>query len=490
MSIPIDAVRGIRDILPDEQRAMQRVQGLLQAVLRGYGYLPIDLPVLEHRDLYLRKMGEELVGKVYEFTSGGRNLALRPEWTASVLRSYVAHMQEHPLPIRLSYSGPVFRYQRPQRLTQRQFVQTGVELIGGLPPRGDAEVLALACEGLDAVGIQNYEIRLAHIGVVREVLLQMGLAERTQLLLLWSLEKMQAQGVDAVRSYLDELIGEPPIDPSILEGLDDQQVIRLMTGMLQHIGVNLSLGTRPPEDIVERLVRKLRRDDSPSRIERALDVLWRLSQIQGEATTALEAASTLLAQEDLHAPALLELRSIIHLLETHGLPSERFIINFGMGRGLHYYTGFIFEMYDTSNMQLCGGGRYDDLVLALGGNRSVPAVGFAYGMERVLAASNLLEEQVTEPRVLVLAVSEDDYAYALDVAQQLRGLGYIATVDVRGRNVSSNLSYASRTGLPAVVIVGADERARQEVVWRDLATHSEQRIQRQAIVPAVQVFDG
>ncbi|MFN5933534.1 MAG: ATP phosphoribosyltransferase regulatory subunit, partial [Roseiflexaceae bacterium] len=125
----VDAVRGMRDILPEELLRQQQVARRLNQRIALHGYQPIDLPMLEHRDLYMRKLGEELVGKIYEFSFNGRDLALRPEWTASVLRAYIANkFSEYPLPLRLSYTGPVFRDERPQRGTWRQFTQVGVEM--------------------------------------------------------------------------------------------------------------------------------------------------------------------------------------------------------------------------------------------------------------------------------------------------------------------------------------------------------------------------
>src|SRR5512138_2891368 len=111
----IDSVRGMRDVLPAELAGQLATSARLEHVLASYGYQPIDLPIIEQRDLYGRKLGEELVGKVYEFSFNGRELALRPEWTASVLRAYVGRMQGQPLPLRLRYAGPVFRNERPQR---------------------------------------------------------------------------------------------------------------------------------------------------------------------------------------------------------------------------------------------------------------------------------------------------------------------------------------------------------------------------------------
>ena len=156
----IELVRGMRDMLPGDYALQAAIAENIEQVLASYGYVSVDAPILERRELYLRKLGEELVGKIYEFSFNGRDLALRPEWTASVLRSYVARMQAEPLPLRLRYTGPVFRNERPQRHTFRQFTQLGVELIGGPTPRADAECLALACAGLDAVNVQDYRVRI------------------------------------------------------------------------------------------------------------------------------------------------------------------------------------------------------------------------------------------------------------------------------------------------------------------------------------------
>ncbi len=467
----------MRDILHEEHRQREQIQQAWQALLSRHGYRSLDVPMVERRDLYLRKMGEELVGKVYEFTFAGAELALRAEWTASVLRAYVTHMQDSALPLRLSYSGPVFRYQQPQSNAYRQFVQTGGELIGGPPPYADAEVLALACAGLDLPGVTDYTIYLSHIGVVREVLSRLGLSERTQGLLMWSLEQMRSDGVDAVRQHLYELVGDPPIDPSLLEGLDDEQVAALLLRLLQAMQVDISYGTRTPEAIVRRLVRKLRHNDSGPVLERALDVLWRLSQIRGNPQEALAQVHDLLAQEGITSAALSELEAIVSTLSAHNLPPNQLRLDFGMGRGLHYYTGMIFEIYSASGVQLCGGGRYDDLVQVLGGGRAVPAVGFAYSLEQVIAAGGHISTAPEERLVGVVATNESTYSYALEVAQQLRAGGVAATVTVAndaGLDIPS--SYIAQHTLDALVLVGADEYATRAVLWYDGKTGHEQRM--------------
>jgi histidyl-tRNA synthetase len=171
-------------------------------------------------------------------------------------------------------------------------------------------------------------------------------------------------------------------------------------------------------------------------------------------------------------------RAIVDAVAAHRIPAERIVLDFGLGRGLHYYTGAIFEIYDRDDMQLCGGGRYDDLVTALGGRQPVPAVGFAYGLERVvLAGSWTAEDGRRKAEVLVVSADDSSYPYALEVAQALRQRGYIAAVDVRGRSVASNLRDGARRGFGAIAVVGAAEREQAMVIWRDLATREERRIE-------------
>jgi histidyl-tRNA synthetase len=465
----------MRDVLPAYVRAQAAVAGRLDETIARYGYVPVDLPIIERRDLYQRKLGEELVGKVYEFSFNGRELALRPEWTASVLRAYVGRMQDQPLPLRLRYNGPVFRNERPQRATFRQFTQIGVELIGGPAPRSDAECIALACEGLQEAGVPSFRVRIGHIGLIRAVLGALGLTERTQGILAWSLEKMRDEGVEAVRAQI-EAGPQPPFDGALIEGLDDAQAEALLLHALREIGVNLRFGTRPPEAIVGRLVRKLRREDPQPRVERALSLLGQLCHIQGPPAAAIPAAAELLRRFELPEAGLDELRAILRHTEAHGVPAERLQLDFGLGRGLHYYTGAIFEIYDDEGLQVAGGGRYDDLVTALGGRQAIPAVGFAYGVERVVASAGTKDERRRAKDVLVVAVDDAAYPYALAVARELRMRGWSAALDVRSRGLERNLRDAARRDLGYVAAVGAEDQAHGTVLWRDVAGREERRV--------------
>ncbi|HZB95344.1 MAG TPA: ATP phosphoribosyltransferase regulatory subunit [Herpetosiphonaceae bacterium] len=486
--LQLEPVRGMRDHLPAEQEQLSATRAALEGVLDAWGYQEIDLPVLERRDLYLKKVGEDLVGKLYDFTHQGRALALRPEWTASVLRAYLRSLQSEPLPVRLRYGGPVFRYERPQRATYRQFTQIGVELIGGAAPRGDAEIIAVACEGLAAAGVHEWKLILGHVGVARTLLAQLGLPERTASQLLWSIERLRRGDSTALRAQLQASGSEETPDESLhlgaLAGLPDEELAELLATTVRAMGLSLESTSRPAEAIIERLIRKLRRANPQPRIEQAIASLERLSQAYGEPETAFDTTTTLLRELDLPTTALDELRALVDLVVAQGIESPRLVIDLGLSRGLHYYSGMIFEIEGPDGLQLCGGGRYDDLVGALhppGTRRlDVPAVGLAYGLERVVA--QLAPAPASRPASILVAAPDAAFQAAMRVADSLRARGHRVLLDVRGRSLQANLRDAERRGCVALVSVeGA--AMEEEVVWHDLSSHGNSAAPRRTSLP-------
>jgi histidyl-tRNA synthetase len=165
----IQAVRGTRDILPQEVRLWQQVEASAREILGRANYQEIRTPILELTELFARSIGSatDVVGKeMFSFsTRGEQEVSLRPENTAGVVRAYIQHGLQMAGDVqRLWYCGPMFRYERPQAGRQRQFHQLGVELLGSRDPRADAEVIALAWDLLRAVGAENLTLRLNSLG--------------------------------------------------------------------------------------------------------------------------------------------------------------------------------------------------------------------------------------------------------------------------------------------------------------------------------------
>lgn len=169
MTSMIQAIRGTRDILPEEASYWQQVEDLARKTFHRSAYREIRTPIFEQTDLFARGIGEatDVVGKeMYTFNDrGDRSVTLRPEGTAGVVRSYIEqglHAQGGVQ--RLWYIGPMFRYERPQAGRQRQFHQIGVEVLGSADPRADAEVIALATDILQGLGVENLSLALNSVG--------------------------------------------------------------------------------------------------------------------------------------------------------------------------------------------------------------------------------------------------------------------------------------------------------------------------------------
>jgi histidyl-tRNA synthetase len=185
-----------------------------------------------------------------------------------------------------------------------------------------------------------------------------------------------------------------------------------------------------------------------------------------------------------------EVSAAIDLLRAHGSPSPEadIEVDLSLARGLRYYTGLVFEIHvedQDGPLQVCGGGRYDDLVRALGGRESVPACGFSFGLERVALAA--AKESASKRSILVVGVTPEDHRDAIEVAGALRGLpNVVVEQDVRLRGVKSALRYADRAQLDLVIILGQRERDEGVVVLRDMRTREENRVPLGELEVAVQ----
>jgi histidyl-tRNA synthetase len=165
----IRKVKGTRDILPPQSRLWVEVESVARGVFEGFGYDEIRIPLMEPTDLFVRSVGEDtdIVAKeMYTFSDRkGRSLTLRPEGTAGVVRAYIENgLGQRPQPLRLSYVGPMFRYEKMQRGRYRQFAQIGIELFGAATPQADVEVLLVLHSFLSRLGFDDLVIMLNNLG--------------------------------------------------------------------------------------------------------------------------------------------------------------------------------------------------------------------------------------------------------------------------------------------------------------------------------------
>ncbi|TDA31530.1 MAG: histidine--tRNA ligase, partial [Hadesarchaea archaeon] len=166
--------KGTRDLLGRELAAIREVEGMMRKVFLLWGYREVETPIFESLELFTRKSGEEVVRQLYTFTDkSGKELALRPELTAPVVRLYLERLRSESKPVKLFYFGPCFRYEEPQAHRWRQFRQAGVEVLGSPRPEADAEVLALTHEVFKRLGLRG-EFRVGNVRLLRLFLEGMG----------------------------------------------------------------------------------------------------------------------------------------------------------------------------------------------------------------------------------------------------------------------------------------------------------------------------
>jgi len=486
-------VKGTSDLLPVIFQQTREIQSRLSECYESFGYQPVEVPIIEHLGLHLKKSGEEMRRKMYAFKDlGQRDLCLRPEFTASVVRAYVNHLQHHPSPLRLYYMGPTFRYDQPQRGRYRQFTQSGVEMFGAKSTAADAEVIYLACKGLDALGIREYSVSIGNIGITLSLLDCMELDEHRKVQIVEALESIRKEddAVGKLRRRLDEIDEALDEDwkryegvPS-QEGIDPMQAKGLVDGLISGSRSGFADG-RDPDEIVERLLEKIRRRGQRPAVERVLAFVERLSEMHGAPDKVMQMAREVSAEYVLPSQPVDDLREVLSALSSYDFDWSRAEVDLAFGRGLAYYTGVIFEINCDSlegQRQICGGGRYDGLVKALGG-RGAPALGFAYGVERLRLAKYSLAGDATSDtdremirgfsHVLVCALNGASARYAHQVAERLRALGLRAEVDVMGRSPGKNLSHADRSGIPFAMVIGDDEVRHSVVKVKDLSNGQE-----------------
>jgi histidyl-tRNA synthetase len=222
-------------------------------------------------------------------------------------------------------------------------------------------------------------------------------------------------------------------------------------------GTSRPTGRRTPDQIVKRFREKVMGADAPERLQQAIALLRELAEVVAAPAVALERGAAIAARHGLAAEPLVQLRQVLAKLEAYDLTDVTVEVDLGLHRPLGYYTGAVFELYGgPAGPSLGGGGRYDGLVRALGGEDDVTALGFAYEVERLERfLSGVVDATVAEPVLLVAAPSEADFPAAVAEAQRLRRAGSAVELEVTPRTDAERAAYCQRRGLPRYLLVTA-----------------------------------
>ena len=461
-------LRGMSDLTGESLRRRGELRGRLTSLLDSYGYRSLDTPLLEPTELFLRKSGGELASQLFSFTDPAtRAVSLRPEFTAPAMRHYLENAAEIELPARWHYCGPVFRFDsaalQDGAVNDSQFTQIGGELLGASSVLADMELLDLAVAALEVSGVRGWTLRLADLDILDGLLEPLGLSERARAFVVQNVPFL-SDGPSAISRIADDarrlhITGRNAEDDYLsqaVQGLDDEEARHVLLGVLRSNPLD-QLGQRKPEEVVERLLRKIRRPDAEDSLRLALETACELAQVRGEPSTALPRAFAVLRKAGADTSAAGRLEQIMETILSNQGDSGRIELDLGLVRGLAYYNGIIFEVSHPSwPGALGGGGRYDGLARDLGGRHRLPALGFAYNLDALveLAVSAASGSAASPAGVLVVAANHAANAAALNAARKLRQQGELAEIEVSGLSEEAARASAARRGLSRVMMVG------------------------------------
>ncbi|MCI0342086.1 MAG: histidine--tRNA ligase [Planctomycetales bacterium] len=406
-------VRGMRDFMPAEARRRNAAMAALREVFEGFGFEPLDTPAVEPLDVLMGKYSEETDKLVFKLAKGdGDDSALRYDLTVPLSRVVAMHASEIALPWKRYHIAPVWRAEKPQRGRFREFLQCDVDTVGAPAPVADAEILAVAAAGYRKIGLPDVILLVNDRRLAGAVCEKAGAQGAAAAFLIRTLDKVDKVGAPGVEEILRK--GEER------EGRD---AIRL-----------------GPE---------------------AIPVVRDLLAARADPAGSLAAAEKLLSGTSSGAAAVQGLRALLQLCEQAGLGGA-LRPDVALVRGADYYTGPIFEAVLPKGGigSVGGGGRYDGLVGSFLG-RDVPAVGFSFGLERVLVILGEREKEAAAPApadVMVAVFSHDLAGDALRLAGELRAAGLRADVwPGEPSRLKKQYEHADRRKIPYVALVGPEE---------------------------------
>lgn len=423
-NIPTRVLPGFMELLPADQIIFERMKDSIRHSYEEFGFIPLETPIIERAEVLLSKAGGETERQIYQFTRGDNQLALRFDLTVPLARYVSEHFNELAFPFRRYHIGTVYRGERPQKGRFREFYQCDIDIVGHneLSLVNDAEILSVIYTTLKNLGYQDFTVRINNRKVLSGLMASLGIQERSTEVLR-EIDKLEKIGPGNVRADLAE-IGIPPA---------------------------------------------------------SIDRILQFASIRGQPAEVIAGLRRLELGNDLYETGVAELEEVVRLVEYLGVPPHNFTIDLSIARGLDYYTGTVYETILNDHPEfgsVCSGGRYDNLAGQFT-EQHLPGVGISMGLTRMF--DQLREAGVIQPgpstvaQVLVIPMLTD-LKIPLEVATRLRSAGVRTEVYFSEAKMKKKMAYASKLGIPYVVIIGEDEVAAGVFSLKDLRTGEQVQI--------------
>ena len=410
----IKNVKGTKDLLPNATYNIQDIEQHLNTFMNIHGYGEIRTPIFESTELFSRSVGEhtDIVNKeMYTWEDqNGQSLTLRPEMTASVVRTYIQNQLWKQEPIsKFFYIGPLFRRERPQKGRLRQFHQFGVEALGSKYPEQDAEVIAMAYNIYNMFGLDKLSV------------------------------KINSLGQSDIKSKYGKALQKSMMD--FKDAFSGQEWIRLNNNPLRIL------------DTKNNNLKKVINENAPNIFD-------------------------FISTDDKK-----HFNKVTSILDSMNIPYEHDV---KLVRGLDYYSRTVFELTSSelgAQDALCGGGRYDNLVSDLGG-ANIPAIGFAAGIERLIIAMKLSNNDTINTDIYIISNEEEDIEYVMTLADKMRKeLGVAVYTDTLRRSIKSQMRHANKMNAKYSIIINKGLfKNSKKLLIKNMSDNTQEEISEEKII--------
>lgn len=428
-SLSSQGYKGTRDYYPEDKRIQNYIFNIWKKTAESFGYEEYGAPLLEPLEVYAAKSGNELANEqTYSFIDrGDRRVAIRPEMTPSISRMVAARRQEMAYPARLFSIANFMRYERPQRGREREFWQLNLDLFGVDDIKADTEIVTLGWQLLKNFGANE------------------------------SMFTIKINNRSVINAMMHDYLGLDEIQAQLMMKLFDRK-------------------------------NKISNEDFR---DQAIEIFG-----QAAAGEGLKKISTILLAKNFDAlpdelrdnEALADLKDLFTHLTSRGITNA--VFDSSLIRGLDYYTGTVFEFFDTdpeNNRSLFGGGRYDGLV-GLFDAEPISAVGMAPGLtttELFLTSHRLLPELDSTTEVYIVVLGEKVEPAAQALATKLRTEGVSTEVDFTGRKIDKQIKTAVKKHIPSLIFIGEEEAESELYSFKNIKTGDEIKLSLERIVSAI-----
>ncbi len=421
--------KGSKDFYPEDQRIHDYIFNAFRSIVKLYGYEEYNAPIIESLELYKAKSGEEIINhQTYNFIDrGGREVAIRPEMTPSVSRMVAAKREQLVYPLRWFSIPNLWRYERPQNGRYREHWQLNVDIFGINNIYAELELLTVIKDIMSAFKADSsmYQLKINSRALMNDIFADYLKLDQEQAYKL-------AKAIDRKNKITEADFIE--IVDSIL------QPVQLANGLTEKIIHLLSYQQ------LNKLPKQIQEYNS-----------------------------------------FKDLDNLLKTCQEQELDNVEFDIT--IVRGFDYYTGIVFELYDThpqNNRAMLGGGRYDGLV-GLFGVKPIDTVGFGFGdatLLNFLKLHNLLPELKTDTKIYTVIIN-DEYTYALKVVNQLRHNNISVAVDFSKKKIGEQIKTAHKKGINLVLIIGPAEHQNQKFTLRELNSSTEISYSLEKLIPTI-----